>query len=168
MARLNNDQKQQRLAGLFATAGESDPQRAAQVAVVIEEFIRNECWDQKEAADRIAHALSLVKMQVTWNPDIFEKARLIGWDITQRLTGANQDTGGVDMKAEFGTENLSPETQEEIGQAIVALIEAKGVRTYHAAIGILLITVTVLMKRLPASNHKEQMRKAMLRWVEGL
>jgi hypothetical protein len=42
MARLNNDQKQQKLAGLFATAGESDPQRAAQVAVVIEEFIRDE------------------------------------------------------------------------------------------------------------------------------
>lgn len=81
MARLNNDQKQQRLAGLFATAGESDPQRAAQVAVLIEEFVRNERWDQSEAADRIAHALSLVKMQVTWHPDIFEKARLIGLDI---------------------------------------------------------------------------------------
>ncbi len=72
------------------------------------------------------------------------------------------------MKAEFGTENLSPEKQEEIGQAIVALIEAKGVRTYHAAIGILLITVTVLMKRLPASTPKEQMKKAMLKWAEGM
>ncbi len=69
------------IAGLFATAGESDPQRAAQVAVLIEEFVRNERWDQSEAADRIAHALSLVKMQVTWHPDIFEKARLIGLDI---------------------------------------------------------------------------------------
>jgi hypothetical protein len=167
MARLNNDQKQQRLAGLFATAGESDPQRAAQVAVVLEEFIRNERWDHKEAEDRIAHALSLVKMQVTWNPDIFEKARLIGWDIKERLTGANQDTGRAEMKAEFG-ENVSPETQEEIGQGIVALIEGKGVRTYHAAIGILLITVGVLMKRIPASNPKEQMKQAMLRWVGGL
>src|ERR1700730_9638091 len=93
MARLNNDPKQQRLAGLFATAGESDPQRAAQVAAVIEEFIRNECWNQKEAEDRIAHALSLVKMQVTWNPEIFEKACLIGWDIKDRLTSANQHKG---------------------------------------------------------------------------
>ena len=72
------------------------------------------------------------------------------------------------MKAEYGTENLSSEKQEEIGQAIVALIEAKGVRTYHAAIGILLLTVTVLMGRLPASNPKEQLRKAMLKWVEGM
>ena len=76
--------------------------------------------------------------------------------------------GAVGMKAEFGTERLTPETQEEIGQAIVALIEAKGVRTYHAAIGILMITTTVLVKRIPASSHKEQMKAAMLRWVQAL
>src|SRR5262245_44229676 len=74
MARLNNDPKQQKLASLFAVAGESDPQRAAQTAAVIEDFIKQERWTRNEAAERIAHALSLVKMQVTWNPDIFEKA----------------------------------------------------------------------------------------------
>jgi hypothetical protein len=168
MVRFNNDPKQQRLAALFATAGESDPQRAAQVAVVIEEFIGKERWDRNEAADRIAHALSLVKVQVTWNPDIYERARLIGADMIQGLTGESQNTGGAEMKAEYGTEKLAPETQEEIGQAIVALIEARGVRTYHAAIGILMITITVLVKRLPASNLKEQMKAAMLRWVQGL
>jgi hypothetical protein len=168
MARLNNDPRQQKLAALFATAGENDPQRAAQVAVVIEDFIGNERWDQNEAAERIAHALSLVKVQVTWNTDIFERARLIGEDMIQRLTGPNENTGGAEMKAEYGTEKLTPETQEEIGQAIVALIEAKGVRTYHAAIGILMLTVTVFVKRLPASGHKEQMKAAMLRWVQGL
>ena len=72
------------------------------------------------------------------------------------------------MKAGFGTENLSPEKQEEIGQAIVALIEARGVSTIHAAIGILMTTVTVLMKRLPPSNPKEQMRKSVLLWVERM
>ena len=72
------------------------------------------------------------------------------------------------MKAEYGTEKLTPETQEEIGQAIVALIEARGVRTYHAAIGILMLTVTVLVKRLPASSNKEQMKAAMLKWVQDL
>ena len=97
MARLNNDPRQQKLAALFATAGENDPQRAAQVAVVIEDFIGNERWDQNEAAERIAHALSLVKVQVTWNTDIFERARLIGEDMIQRLTGANENTGGAEM-----------------------------------------------------------------------
>ncbi len=140
MARLNNDPRQQKLAALFATAGESDPQRAAQVALVIEDFIGNERWDQNEAAERIAHTLSLVKVQVTWNSDIFERARLIGEDMIQRLTSANQSTRRAEMKAEYGTEILTPETQEEIGQAIVALIEASGVRTYHAAIGILMLT----------------------------
>ena len=71
MARLNNDPKQQKLAGLFAAVGESDPQRAAQVAVVIEDFIRHEHWDQNEAADRIAHALSLVKVQNNLGPRYF-------------------------------------------------------------------------------------------------
>lgn len=108
-----------------------------------------------------------MKVQVTWDPDIFAKAQLIGVDMIQRLTGANQDAGRVEMKAEYG-ENVSPDMQEEIGQAIVALIEARGVRTYHAAIGILLITVSVLMKRIPTSNPKEQMKQAMLRWVQGL
>jgi hypothetical protein len=93
MGRLNNDQRQQRLAALFATAGESDPQRAAQVVVVIEDFIKQEGWNPSEAADRIAHAISLVKVQVTCNADIFEKAQLIGVDMIQRLTGATQDTG---------------------------------------------------------------------------
>jgi hypothetical protein len=32
----------------------------------------------------------------------------------------------------------------------------------------LMLTVTVLVKRLPASDHKEQMKAAMLRWVQGL
>jgi hypothetical protein len=72
------------------------------------------------------------------------------------------------MKAEYGTENLAPEVQEKICQAIVALIEPSGVRTYHAAIGILMITVSVLVKRLPASNSKEQMKAAMVRWAQGL
>jgi len=112
MARLNNDQKQQRLAGLFATAGESDPQRVAQVAAVIEDFIRQEHWDQREAADRIAHAL--VKVQVTWDPDIFEKARLIGGDMIQRLTGVNQDTGRAEMKAEYGTEKLTRKRRKKL------------------------------------------------------
>jgi hypothetical protein len=72
------------------------------------------------------------------------------------------------MEAEYGKEDLTPETQEEIGKAIVQLIEARGVRTYHAAIGILMLTVTVLVNRLPASNNKEQMKAAMVRWVQGI
>src|SRR5262249_50093363 len=128
---------------------------------------KNERWGQTEAWERIAHALSLVKMQVTWNPDIFEKAQLVGLDIKARLTGAHQETGSVGMKAEFG-ENLSAEKQEEIGQAIAAIIEAKGVRTYHAAIGILMIIISIWMKRIPASKSKEQMKTAMLKWLQGL
>src|SRR5262249_17810290 len=160
------DPKQQKLASLFAVAGESDPERAAQAAVVIEDFIKQERWSQNEAAERIAHALSLVKMQVTWDPDIFEKAQLIGVDMIQTLTGANQSAGRAGMKAEYGTENLAPEKKQEIGEAIEALIEAHGVRTYHSAIGVLMLTITYWMKQLPASNNKEQMKQAMLRWVQ--
>ena len=72
------------------------------------------------------------------------------------------------MKAEYGTENLAPEKQQEIGEAIEALVEAHGVRTYHAAIGILMLTIAYWVKQLPPSNTKEQMKAAMLRWVQGL
>jgi hypothetical protein len=168
MLRLNKDQKQQELAALFATAGESAPERAAQVAIVIEQFIKNEGWAGDEVRYRISHALSLVKVRATWDSEIFEKASLIGLDMIERLTAANQHQGREEMKAEFGTENLSPEIQEDIAKAIVALMEARRVRTHHAAIGILMLTVTVLMKQLPPSNHREQMRQAMLRWVEML
>src|SRR5260370_17244831 len=114
MARLNNDPREQKLAALFATAGERDPQRAAQVALVIEDFIGNERWDQNEAAERIAHTLSLVKVQVTWNSDIFERARLIGEDMIQRLTSANQSTSRPEMKPKYATEILTPKTHATI------------------------------------------------------
>jgi hypothetical protein len=55
---------------------------------------------------------------------------------------------------------------EDIGKAIVALMEGKGARTIHGAIGILMTAMMVLMKRLPASKDKEQMRKAMV-WALG-
>jgi len=168
VARWSNDPKQQKLASLFAVAGESDPQRAAQTAVVIEDFIKQERWSRNEVAERIAHALSLVKMQVTWDPDIFPKAQLVGVDMIQRLKGANQNAGRAGMKAEYGTENLAPEKQKEIGEAIEALVEAHGVRTYHSAIGILMLTITYWLKQLPPSNTKEQLKQAMLRWVQGL
>jgi hypothetical protein len=168
MLRWNKDPKQQKLASLFAVAGESDPQMAAQTAVVIEDFIKQERWSRSEAADRIAHALSLEKVLVTWNPDIVEKAQLVGDELIRELTGKTHDAGRAGMKAEYGTEQLAPEKQKVIGEAIEALVEAHGVRTYHSAIGILMLTITYWMKQLPPSNHKEQMKQAMLRWVQGL
>src|SRR5258708_11328579 len=84
MARLNNDPRQQKLAAMFATAGETDPQRAAQVALVIEDFIGNERWDQNDAAERIAHTLSLVKGQLPGNSHIFARAGLVVEYLLQR------------------------------------------------------------------------------------
>lgn len=72
------------------------------------------------------------------------------------ITGANQRKEKAEM------EKISDQMSEDIGKAVVALIEARGVCTIHGALGILLTTVIVLMRRVPDSKAKEDMRKAML------
>jgi len=67
--RRNNDPKQQQLAFMFMRAAASDPRGDA--AGEIGEFINSEGWDRVEAAPRIAHALSLVKIT---QPALYEAA----------------------------------------------------------------------------------------------
>lgn len=63
MRKLNNDADQQQLARLFILAGSSTPQEAARVAAVIAELVVNHGWTEAEAKDRLAHAISLVRVQ---------------------------------------------------------------------------------------------------------
>jgi hypothetical protein len=63
MVRLNKDPDQQQIARLFILAGSSAPKDAVLVAVVIEKFVSDHGWKGDEAKDRLAHALSLVRVQ---------------------------------------------------------------------------------------------------------
>lgn len=64
MAKLNKDPNQQQLARLFILAGSSTPQEAVRVAAVIEEFVVDHGWTRdEEAKERLAHAISLVRVQ---------------------------------------------------------------------------------------------------------
>ncbi|GEC14644.1 hypothetical protein NWI01_05360 [Nitrobacter winogradskyi] len=61
--KLNKDPNQQQLARLFILAGSSTPQEAVRVAAVIAEFVSDNGWSSIEAEDRLAHAMSLVRVQ---------------------------------------------------------------------------------------------------------
>src|SRR5215831_12460045 len=63
MLRLNKDPNQQQLARLFILAGSGTPQDAVQVAAVIEKVVADHGWTRDEARDRLAHAISLVRVQ---------------------------------------------------------------------------------------------------------
>lgn len=63
MRKLNKDADQQQLARLFTLAGSSTPQEAVRVAAVIAELVVNHGWTEDEAKDRLAHAISLVRVQ---------------------------------------------------------------------------------------------------------
>jgi hypothetical protein len=63
MLKLNKDPSQQQLARLFILAGSSTPKDAVPVAAVIEQFVADHGWTGNEATERLAHALSLVKVQ---------------------------------------------------------------------------------------------------------
>lgn len=67
--RRNNDPKQQQLAFLFMRAAASDS--CGDAASEIGKFINSEGWDRVQAAPRIAHALSLVKVT---QPALYETA----------------------------------------------------------------------------------------------
>lgn len=76
MLQLNKDQKQELLAAMFIVAGESTVPKAYQTALDIRSVVTIEGWDTDEAKDRIAHALSLVKINAV--PAIYENACEVG------------------------------------------------------------------------------------------
>ncbi len=63
--KLNKDADQQQLVRLFILAGSSTPQEAVRVAAVIAELMVNHGWTEGEAKDRLAHAISLVRVQAS-------------------------------------------------------------------------------------------------------
>jgi hypothetical protein len=76
VARWNNDRKQQELALMLISAGRSTAREAVPVALEIRAFISREGWGAAEAADRISHALSMVK--VMERRVVFENATEVG------------------------------------------------------------------------------------------
>jgi hypothetical protein len=84
--RWNKDPAQLILVQLLSAAGRSDPKIAAERAVQIETFISNKGWNRTEAAERIAHALSLMKRWSSKSDqEMYQKATAIGLDIRNRL-----------------------------------------------------------------------------------
>jgi hypothetical protein len=142
----NADPDQQALARLFIDYAErrKSPQ---DVFAFLEKQIGK--WPRKELEDRITHALSMVRV---YRVDLYPIAKELGQLI---IFGANQPKG------EPAVENISGERLEEIGPAVVALIEAKGVRSVHGMLQVLLTTIMVLFRNLPDSEDKERLRKAM-------
>jgi hypothetical protein len=61
--RWNKDPIQQRLASLFILAGSSTPSEAFPIAATIERLVSEQGWSNDEAKERLAHAISLVRVQ---------------------------------------------------------------------------------------------------------
>jgi hypothetical protein len=142
----NADPDQQALAQLFIDYAEHRKSRE-DVFGFLEKQIGT--WPREECEDRITHALSMVRV---YRVDLYPIGKELGQLIIADL---NQP------KTEPPVEKISEEQLEEIGQAVVALIEARGVRTIFGMMEIVLATLIVLFRNLPASKHKEQLRKAM-------
>jgi hypothetical protein len=149
--KLNADRHQQALAQLFIDYAERRKPWEDIFA-----FLEERRWLRDEREHRIVHALSMVRVA---RVDLYQTAKELGELI---IAGARSPTGPSRITDGIEVEKISAEMTEEIGMAVVALMEVKGVRTIHGMIGILLTTVIVLMKRLPPSNTKEEIRKSML------
>lgn len=63
MLRWNKDPIQQQLASLFILAGSSTPKDAVPIAITIERLVAEQGWTNDEAKERLAHAISLVRVQ---------------------------------------------------------------------------------------------------------
>jgi len=62
MVRWNKDPTQQQLALMLIRAGSGTAREAVPVALEIKTFVRRQGWDRAETSDRIAHALSMVRV----------------------------------------------------------------------------------------------------------
>ena len=62
--------------------------------------------------------------------------------------------------------NLTLDQKEAIAKEVVDLIQSKGVNTYHTMVEILMTTVILMMKRMPVSNEKDQMKKSLIATLE--
>ena len=81
MIRWNKDPTQQHLALLLIRAGSGTAHQAVPIAHEIKALVNRNGWDRAEAADRIAHALSMVRVMEPGA--VFENATEVGLSISR-------------------------------------------------------------------------------------
>jgi hypothetical protein len=99
MLRLNKDPRQHELAHMFASAGRISSREAVQQVLQIMAFIQRAGWGRIEAVERVAHALSLVK--ISDSNVVYENARQVCEFVSERLS------------APLAVDQDSPKTQDQ-------------------------------------------------------
>lgn len=120
-------------------------------------FLEEGKWARAEREERIAHAISMVRV---WRPSLYEVSK----DLGQLIIVGGRQPG----QSAMGVAPMSMEQMERVSDEIITLLQKRGVQNMERGIEVLMITTVRLIKGLPTPAAKDNIKrtKALLAALE--